>query len=86
MKMKLSDYEREKAFKFIKKSSLKKGIQENQVDLLLNLVEKDILRLEEDPVIYGKCNVCAGDNYVENTHKDQVDSAIEQLKEIVTCY
>jgi len=80
MNIQFATKNRASAFNFIKKNASKKVIQEKDVDLLLNLAEKDILRLEEDPVIYGKCNVCAGDNYVENTHKDQVDSAVEQLR------
>ena len=68
------------AFSYLQKVYPNTCLTVNMVSKLLDLVDKDILRVR-DPLMYGKTiGVIAGNNYKPEL-KPLVDNAISQLKE-----
>ena len=68
------------AFGYLQKVYPTKTITEDQVSKLLDLVGRDIVRIQ-DPYMYGnRIGVVGGSNY-KPENKLEIDEAIAQLKE-----
>jgi len=69
-----------RAFDYLKQVYPSREITKEMVSKLLDLVSKDILRIQ-DPYMYGnKIAVVAGNKY-KPENKVEIDEAIKQLKE-----
>jgi len=80
MEITFATSERNTAFGYIQKVYPSKTITENQCSKLLDLVQRDILRIQ-DPMMYGnRIGVIAGNKY-SSEFKPEIDSAIQQLKD-----
>lgn len=67
------------ALEYIKEVYPNDDVTELMVSKLLDLVEKDIVRIR-DPFMYGKrIAVISGKNY-DSSYTQQIDEAIEQMK------
>ena len=80
MNIEFATSERQTAFGYIQKVYPTKTITEDQCSKLLDLVNRDILRIQ-DPMMYGnRIGVIQGAAYKAGD-KPEIDAAIQQLKE-----
>jgi len=80
MNIEFATCSRKTAFEYIQKVYPSIEIKEPMISELLDLVEKDIIRVR-DPYMYGSViAVIAGNNY-KTENKAEIDDAIWQLKE-----
>ena len=68
------------AFGYLQKVYPSKTITEKMCSKLLDLVDKDIVRIR-DPYMYGNRIAVIGGNKYMPENKPEIDEAIEQLKE-----
>ena len=69
------------AFGYLQKVYPKMNVTEEMVSKLLDLVQKDIVRVQ-DPYMYGnRIGIVAGNNYNKEKHTSLINEAISQLHE-----
>lgn len=62
---------------FLQKMYPSKSIDEDKIPLLVGLIKRDVLRVQ-DPMMHQPCQIVAGENYLSG--KDEVDAAIDEFK------
>ena len=62
---------------FLQKMYPSKTIEEEKIPLLVDLIKRDVLRIQ-DPDMHRPCQIVAGKEY--ESGKGEVDAAIEEFK------
>lgn len=62
---------------FLQKMYPSKTIEEEKIPLLVDLIKRDVLRVQ-DPDMHQPCQIVAGKRY--DSGKGEVDAAIEEFK------